>query len=157
MSRACCFTGHRALPPQTDDAYFSLQDALEGAIVKALMEYGCTTFYAGGAVGFDLLASELVLTRKARHPSIELILCCPYAGHDAGFSPRDRARWESVKTRADRTLYLTDRYTPSCYYHRNRYMVEHSDLLIGYIRDPNSGSRQTWSLAKERGLDIILL
>ena len=157
MSRACCFTGHRALPPTRDFAYAALTESLARAIDEAIDERDCTSFYTGGAIGFDLIAAELMLRRKERDLRLSLTVCVPYCGHDAHFSPEDRARWAAVREQADQTLYLSDRYAPACFWNRNRYMVDHSDLLIAYVRDPKSGSGQTYALAKERGLDIILL
>lgn len=157
MSRACCFTGHRSLPPETDFSYAALRESLSRAIDEAIRERDCMTFYTGGAVGFDLLAAELVLARRKTAPRPELIVCCPYCGHDAHFSADEKRRWAAVRERAKQTLYLADRYSPNVFFNRNRYMVDRSDVLIAYVRNPDSGSGQTYALAKQRGLDILLL
>lgn len=156
MSRACCFTGHRVLPPECDPAFSALTEALDRAIDEAIVR-GCTEFYAGGAVGFDMLAAEAVQRRKAQSPALRLTLCVPYLGHNAGFSASDQSRFTRLKESADRVLILSDHYTPSCYRIRNLYMVEHCDLLIAYVRRAQSGSGQTYAMAKKRGLAVILL
>lgn len=157
MSRACCFTGHRELPSETDPAYSVLKEALQRAVERAVTEFGCTTFYAGGAIGFDLLAAETVLRNQAVHPELNLVLCVPYLGYNARFSPKDLKRYRAVSEGALETRILSDRYTPFCFSQRNRYMVDRSDVLIAYVRRMQSGSGQTLRMAKNRELEILLL
>ncbi len=47
--KTCCFTGHRSIPREEISP---LQEALK-AQISAMAEKGITTFYCGGALGFD--------------------------------------------------------------------------------------------------------
>lgn len=156
MSRACCFTGHRELPPLGSEPYNELMRALQAAVADAIA-LGCTHFLAGGATGFDMLAAELILLKRRNNPSLELTVCVPYLGHDSAFSAMDRYRFKKLKEQADRVLFLSDRYTPGCFWQRNRYMVEHADVCIAYVRRKPSGSAQTMRMAEKRGLRLLLV
>ena len=64
MSKACCFTGHRELP--SDPAVIKvLRENLRSAVRRAIDD-GFTAFYAGGAVGCDMLAAEAVIAQRKR-------------------------------------------------------------------------------------------
>ena len=54
---SCCFTGHRQLP--SGDGYLRLV-ALTEAAVREAVSLGCHRFFAGGALGFDMLAALLM-------------------------------------------------------------------------------------------------
>ena len=56
---SCSFTGHRRIP---QDDFLNLQKRLQ-KIIKQLIKQGITTFYCGGALGFDTLAAQAVLKR----------------------------------------------------------------------------------------------
>ena len=50
---ACCFTGHREIPPEDREP---LRAALLSEIQRLYAEKGVTEFYTGGARGFDTMA-----------------------------------------------------------------------------------------------------
>ena len=66
---ACCFTGHREIPPEDREP---LRAALLSEIQRLYAEKGVTEFYTGGARGFDTMAAEAVL--KIRRSSARA--CC---------------------------------------------------------------------------------
>ena len=69
----CCFTGHRIIPSGEKE---TIRNLLETAIEKAIQD-GYRFFGAGGALGFDTLAAQTVLTLKQQYPHIRLILVLP--------------------------------------------------------------------------------
>ena len=151
---ACCFTGHRLLPDPLSEEYRKLLSALNRAIEKAI-GLGCTDFYAGGAVGFDLLAAEQVLRFKERFPALKLYLCEPYIGHTKSFSAKDRKRYDAVREHAECIYMLAPEYSRACFKARNAYMVENTDCCIAYVRYTKSGSSQTMRLAQKSGRKVI--
>ena len=70
---SCAFTGHRVLEDKHLDK--ALKNEIEGMIKQ-----GVTTFYNGGAIGFDLLAAETVLKLKKKHRDVRLIVCTFFSG-----------------------------------------------------------------------------
>ena len=76
--RTACFTGHRSIPTGQSEV---LHQRLENVIIR-LVEKGYRFFGAGGALGFDTMAAQLVLTLKAQYPHIRLILVLPCLSPD---------------------------------------------------------------------------
>ena len=61
------FTGHRFIPY---DKIASLREALKTVILEHYNR-GIRIFYCGMAMGFDLLAAEVVLSMKETYPDID--------------------------------------------------------------------------------------
>lgn len=72
-SQTCCFTGHRDIAPYTPDTVFEQTKAIATLLVSKGFKY----FGAGGALGFDTLAAQAVLSVKETHPEFKLILVLP--------------------------------------------------------------------------------
>ena len=72
-SQTCCFTGHRVIPNSEIE---QLTNRLSLEIIN-LIKRGYRYFGSGGALGFDMLAAEVVLSLKATYPHINLILVLP--------------------------------------------------------------------------------
>ncbi|MGN1089033.1 MAG: SLOG family protein, partial [Huintestinicola sp.] len=71
MYNSCCFTGHRKITEQD-----LLIEQLTSVLIS-LINNGCTNFYAGGAVGFDILCEQIVLKLRRKYPEIKLNLVLP--------------------------------------------------------------------------------
>lgn len=93
-----------------------------------------TRFYAGGALGFDTLAALTVLEMRKTMPQLELHTVIPFAGQDIRWPAEDRELYRYILERADHVEVLHQRYADGCYHERNRYMVDHSELCIAYLR-----------------------
>ena len=55
----------------------------------------------------------------------------------------------------DRTIVLEERYSDGCMLRRNRYMVEHADILMTVFDGSPGGTAATVRYARSRGLQII--
>ena len=149
---ACCFTGHRYLPAGEEGA--RLRRLTEVAVREAHAA-GCRRFYAGGALGFDMLAAAVVcLLRDSDLPDISLHLLLPCRGQEARWSPRDRSRYAEMLSLADSYHYLAEEYEDGVMSARNRALVEAADLCIAYMINPASGTGGTLSMARRRGIPI---
>ena len=155
--RACCFTGHRPkdLPRGGDESTQEmrlLKLSLMQAVQRAVAE-GITVFYAGGALGFDLLASEAVLRLKEDMPNLSLHLALPF--------PKEPG-WDEAGLRTRRILEEADEITYQsqaagqvwAYHARNRYMVDHAELVIAYLAREAGGTYQTVEYAKKKGIPV---
>lgn len=71
--KTVCFTGHRQLQEPIAEIERRVTETVEALIRKGYLYFG-----AGGARGFDALASEAVLKLKAAYPQIHLILVLPF-------------------------------------------------------------------------------
>lgn len=67
-AQTVCFTGHRKIPLEQ---YAPLHQRLEGVVID-LIDRGYCFFGAGGAMGFDTMAAQVVLTLRQWHPQLRL-------------------------------------------------------------------------------------
>ena len=147
----CCFTGHRIIAAEHRR---QLPEVVEAAI-RALIAQGYFIFVAGGATGFDALASETVLALKEEFFQLRLVIVAPSADQTNGWNAKDRRQYERIRQAADEYICLEAAYTPDCMRRRNRFLVEMSAACLAYCVRERSGSAQTLGFAKEQGLEII--
>lgn len=150
---ACCFTGHRDIPPEILP---TLAAKLE-AIVLELIADDIRYFYAGGALGFDTLAAETILRLHDQFPQIQLILVLPCREQTRGWSAASINRYEHILHRANEVIYTSEHYTRGCMQRRNRFMVDHSAVCVAYCTRSTGGSAYTLQYAHKSGLRILLL
>ena len=146
-SATCCFTGHRSIPPESRD----LVRATLARAISALYGEGYRHFVAGGAVGFDAMAAELVLAYKKHYPDITLTLILPCSNQAAGWSKQEREVYEAQRKAADEVICLSPRYYDGCMQKRNQAMVDASSACIAYLTRPRSGAGQTVRMAEKAG------
>lgn len=151
--KTACFTGHR----QMEESISKVEQRLTGA-VERLIQKGYLYFGAGGARGFDALASEVVLKLKVTYPQVHLILVLPFHEQyrrEGNWTKAEIAQYHRLKERASKVVVLADGYTSGIYYRRNRHLVDHSSICVTYMTRENSGTGYTVRYAKERGLEVI--
>ena len=105
--RSVAFSGHRRIPIEWQD---SLRNAIK-AKVGTLYAMGITDYYCGMAIGFDMLAAEVVLSLKATLPKLRLIAVVPYRGQPDAWSRSEQERHATILARADEVIVLSERYT----------------------------------------------
>lgn len=150
-NRTCCFTGHRDIPA-SELPYIAerLREEIVSLINNDVIYYG-----AGGALGFDTLASQTVLKLKKDYPNIKLILVLPCRSQTKGWSKKDIEEYERIKRLCDKCVYTSEEYTYGCMQKRNRHLVDHSGHCICYLNKSHGGTYYTVSYADSQGLDII--
>ena len=84
VCKCCAFTGYRPakMPWGYDEMdtrclefKFRLRESLEYLIGK-----GYVDFLSGGALGFDQMAAEIVLSLREKYPWIRLVMVIPFDG-----------------------------------------------------------------------------
>ena len=150
---SCCFTGHRAIPREEQPM---LRERLREEIFR-LAGQGIDTFLAGGALGFDTMAAQEVLSLRERSlPDIHLVLVLPCLGQESRWDSESIELYHSLIRQADEVIYTGDVYTEGCMHTRNRYLVNHSSYCLCYLKDiARGGTAYTVRYAKKQGLQII--
>ena len=153
------FTGHRPekLPWGTDENSpaailykFRLREALE-----YMIGCGYTTFLSGAARGFDTMAAEIVLSLREVYPWIKLIIVLPCADQAKKWNDNDRARWENIIINSDHVETLQQSFTRSCMFKRNRYLVDHSSVVLACFNgDQHSGTAMTVNYAHQKNVKV---
>jgi len=149
--KTCGFTGHRHIP---QNEYQNIQKRLESALIS-LIHQGTTYFGAGGALGFDTLAAQTVLSLKKEYPQIKLILVLPYKEQTKRWQETDIKIYNHILNQADMVVYTSIHYYNGCMHTRNRHLVDSGDICICYLTAPTGGTAYTVQYAKQKGLRII--
>jgi len=146
----CAFSGHRAIPKEAEGALRQLLRRHIGALAAE----GTTGFLCGGALGFDTLAAEAVLSARARDPAVTLTLALPCPDQDRGWGCDARERFRRVFEAADEVIYVSPAYHRWCMMQRNRFLVDHSRLLICYMTALTGGTAYTVRYALKAGVPV---
>lgn len=151
LPRAAAFTGHRDIPT-------SEYEALTRRIfltVDRLYREGVSTYYCGGALGFDTVAAVTVLNMKTRYPDIRVVIAVPCPDQSRTWAESDCVLYERILARADEVVTVSPHYVRGCMQIRNRYMVDRADTLIAYVKRDTGGSAYTKRYALKKGLTVI--
>lgn len=155
MEESAAFTGHRPekLPwgwDEEDPRCVLFKERLTREIDRAY-EKGARYFLCGMAEGFDLYAAEAVKKLAKTRPDMKLIAVFPYG---TGGSESKR----SAAAGAFRVVSMHESYISSCYGERNRFLVEHSFMLIcGFSGDMKSGTGSTLRMAMRKGREVVVI
>ena len=144
-SKSCCFTGHRHISRRKIGL---IRQKLKNTIVEAV-KGGYDTFYAGGAVGFDTIAAQLVLELKEKYPEIKLKLALPCKSQTDDWEKDDIDQYIKIKDLADEVIYTSEENKKGCMHKRNRYLVDNSSLCIRHMTKKSGGTAYTVNYAKK--------
>lgn len=148
--KVCAFTGHRILTGTDFDVHL-----LERVVVD-LVKAGYKRFLCGMAVGFDMIAAQVVLALKDEY-GLQLVACLPCENQTDKFSQKNKALYESILSRCDEKVTLEKQYVSGCMHKRDRYLVDNSDALVCFLRKESGGTYYTVNYAEKSGKKIIRL
>ena len=152
--KTCAFTGHRPqnLPfgfNEEDERCIDLKKTLREQIINLIENEGVTHFISGMAIGVDMYAAEIVLGLKASYPGITLESAIPCESQ--------AAKCFDIASKCDKETLIQTHYTPDCMDKRNRYMVDHADVLIAVWDGSPSGTGKTVRYAHQQGKSVITI
>jgi uncharacterized phage-like protein YoqJ len=150
-AHTCCFTGHRVFARSHAD---QIRPMLERA-VRTLIAGGYYRFVAGGALGFDTVAAETILSLRDEFQSLRLVVVAPFLGQAKGWREADRFRYERICSAADDLQILGAGYHRGCMRVRNQAMVDMSSFCLAYLNHRPSGTAQTVDYAFQNGLPVV--
>ena len=161
LAVSCCFTGHRPskLPwgyREEDLRCLDLKMDIVQALVS-LYQRGYRRFLCGMAEGCDLYFAESVLMLRQVHEDVSLEAAIPFRGQAEHWTAAQRERYYRILDSCDEVRLLQEKYSPGCMMARNRYMVDHSSLLLACYNGEAGGTRSTILYARERGLELITI
>lgn len=149
MITACALTGHRRMKDDFEEA--ALFERL-----KQLIDDGCKTFYCGMAMGFDLKACECLLKMKKTY-DIEIVACVPAPEQPDRYPKQEKERYQRLLSLCDRKHVSCEHMTQFCFFERNRYMVDHCDVLVAYLYEKRGGTAYTVNYARQKGKKILFV
>lgn len=149
-NQTCCFTGHRILPANETTAILRKLDS----ILLPLIEHNVCVFWLGGALGFDTLVTEHLLTLKRQFPQLVICLALPFDGYRNRWSEIQKSRAANIDAQADQIVYCSHTPSKGAFLQRNRYMVDQSRYCIAYCNRSAGGTAYTLRYAQQKGLVI---
>ena len=161
LCKRCAFTGYRPqkmpwgfdeMDPTCLEFKFRLRESLE-----YLIGMGYADFLSGGALGFDLMASEIVLSLREKYPWIRLIMVIPFDGQADRWTPEQRSRREAIIEASDRVVHISHAYDKGVFFRRNHFLVDSSDLLLAAYDGQPGGTASTVAYAHARGVRVLRL
>lgn len=166
FENSCCITGHRPkfFPFKTneEDPLCKKIKTMLTKQIEMLYQEGIRNFYAGGAVGADMWASEAVIALKAQPQYRELKLICviPFPGYDNEFSETEKTRNHFILQQCDEVITVSEEEGKNVYRKRNNYMVDHSFVVIAvcnHLSLGRTGTAQTVNYAKKKEKRMIYI
>ena len=160
--KICTFTGHRpkSFPWGYDESApgcVLLKEVL-AAQISALAEQGVTDFLSGMAQGVDLWCAQIVLDLKKKNPALRLHCVLPCKGQESKWTASSQERYHSILAQANEVVYVGQEYSSNCMLKRNRYLVDHSSILLAvYNGSFRSGTGMTIRYAQRLGKEIYTL
>lgn len=159
IENSCCFTGYRPEKfgfqfSESDERYRILVRRLYTAIAD-MLEKGCTVFYTGMAMGFDILAAEHVVTLRLARKDLKLIAVVPFKGQESGWPKEWQDRYRKIIKECDEVITLSDSYHKWVYSNRNRYMVDRSRFVVTYFDGKDGGTKSTVQYAVKNGRELL--
>lgn len=154
IKRTACFSGHRiSRLPKGAAGMRELSAQLQLCVSHAIQD-GYDSFLYGGCQGFDLLAADAVLSEKRMGAPVRLIAVIPFPEQSRRWNAAERMSYDRILNACDKKIVLNPAYIQGCYHQRNRYMVDHSSLLICFYDGGRGGTAYTVNYAKEKQLEI---
>ena len=160
--KVCALSGHRPskMPWGQDENSasgrlfkFRLRESLEYLIGQGYIDFLC-----GGALGFDQIAAEIILSLRNSYPWVRLIMVCPWPGQADRWTEDQRQRWLNILQASDQVIYLASAYSRSVFLKRNAFMVDHADILLAaYNGCADGGTAMTVNYAHKRGVKVAIL
>ena len=161
MDKTCCFTGHRPgklawggdeRDPRCQALKLEIAARLDG-IVQA----GYRHFICGMAEGCDLYFAEAVLELRSRFPDVTLEAAIPCDRQADRWSDAQQRRYEHIMAECDTVTFVQHQYSSGCMMRRNRYMVDHSSLLLACFDGQTGGTMNTILYAQRSGVKTVVI
>ena len=144
----CVFAGHRKIYEP------NIGEKVKKALEKLMETESRIVFLNGGMGRFDEVCAEVVRKLKEQYPEKDIHLCLV----SAHFSNRFNTEKSYYQTFYDEILVPKEveyTYYKAAITKRNRWMVDHADLMLVYIDHDYGGAYQTYQYAQKKSVPII--
>jgi uncharacterized phage-like protein YoqJ len=123
------------------------------------IERGYHTFISGGAQGFDLLAAECVIEKRAQFPQVRLVIARPFPGQHSNKPPQSLDYIHGIESRANWVIDVSpDPYSAAKMQIRNKWMVDNAKIGIAlWSGKPKGGTYNCLQYAKGQGKWVLVI
>ena len=151
----CCVTGHRVIPPGEERKIYIRTRYI---LLRLIREKRVRYFGVGGAVGFDMLAAELLMRiREKEEHQIRIISVLPYPWWQETDDWTDelRRREKIILSASDKIVCVRPAYEKGVYLLRDRKLVDGSAYCVSYCNRPGTGTAYTVKYALDRKVQVL--
>lgn len=144
----CMFAGHREILDTR------LPARVRAVLEEMIVSEGEALFYSGGMGSFDEICAHEVRMLKSRKKEkrIELVLVEPYMKQSINRDGRFlQTRFDDIPIPEE----LGEVHFKRAIRMRNHWMVEHSQVMIAYVKRKEGGAYEAMRYAQKRGIRII--
>ena len=141
----CCGFGHRML-------LMDIEKPLREVLERLVEERGVTVFYTGGMGEFDDLFARTVRSMERECPSLRLVLVLPYLTERLNL---DKAFYEVFYDEILIPAELDGVHPKAAIGQRNRWMVDHSDIVVAALHRDFGGAAEAVRYAEKRGKEVV--
>lgn len=140
--KACTFFGHRTCPA-------SIEPILQNVLDKLISQNQVNTFYVGNHGQFDALVYHVLQKVKKKYPHIQFSVVLAYLPSTPNNPDREP---DSIFPEGLETV-------PPKYaiYHRNKWMLQKSEMVICYVEHQWGGAAQFMKMALQQKKEVINL
>lgn len=119
---------------------------------------GVTQFLSGMAEGVDTWAALAVLALREKNDALKLHCILPCREQAEQWGGPAQALYRSILEQADSVVYVNRDYKKDCMLERNRFLVEHSDILLAvYNGERRGGTAATIRYARKAGREVWIM
>ena len=104
-----------------------------------------------------LLSKCWLRLKKDRFPDLRLIAAVPYPAFPDTWEITWQDQYHALLEKADFVKVISPEYHPDVYDLRNRWMIDHSAMVIAVSNGQPGGTRNTLAYAREKNLVIRCL
>ena len=142
----CCVTGHRPqgfpFPYDSENERMEWYELILYHELEKLVKKGYTHFISGMAQGADLDFANAVSLLKVEY-EVTLEAAIPYSNQAKSWPEEAFFRYLDLLDECDVKTVLSETFYRGCLQVRNRYMVDHSDLVLAIWNGTKKGG--TWN------------
>ena len=145
--KSCCITGHR----QTGISHTAVCSAIRELTLAAIAD-GANHFYMGCSWGVDLIAGQVWSDMLLDWTAVK-----PCADHGVSVWSEVMMEYrDRIISNAQEIETLRERYEPGCLNDRNKWMVDHSEIVMGIFDGRRrGGTKHCLSYARRQGKRVI--
>ncbi len=142
VTMVCTFFGHRDAPDAVEEKLYEvLRELIENRSVE--------TFYVGNQGKFDAIVAKVLKTLKTQYPHIRCLVILAYIPNKNKNSYYD----EFFDTLYPEGLENTP--PKFAILRRNKWLIENSDMVVTYVRNPWGGASQSREYALKCGKIVV--
>ena len=139
--------------PFDEAAKAEIFEQLDKSYISGITFSGGDPLHPANRLGVREFMAEI----KEKYPQIKLILVLPCKDQTRGWYDSDIKKYNEILSRADKVVYIAERYYDGCMLKRNRHLVDNSGYCIYYLKRDGGGTAYTVNYAKQNWLIIFTL